>query len=197
MRSSNLVAILISLVVLAYFVSISGCVTVLPKSFATPKEAYPSSKSFIPPSNAPRDSFKRAVFEAPYDDVFRAVKVSVSQVMLNIESSNKAKGEILATSIKNTFNPKTGDPREIRYYYGILVKEIGPETTEVTILAKRQRSCKSLSRATACLSFGATLPHIEECNEETVAVKLATDAVEQLSQFMTVTRNNLIASGVI
>ena len=54
-----------------------SCTTIhtLPEKFATLEQAFPAGEWAGLPKDLPAGSFKAAVFEAPYEDVFRAVNV--------------------------------------------------------------------------------------------------------------------------
>jgi len=189
--------------VLACLIFGTGCNKVLPNRFVTIKEAYPTSESVQPPSQVSSDTFKKAVFEAPYEDVFRFAQVAASQAQLNIEGTDKANGVILATRVAKTFTPD--GERESRYHYGIIVKETGPKTTEVTISTKKQTSCSKLHEGTAgfltCISFGLLAPlaivDAVKCTEEKASLQWTTDSLPEINQFLTLIRNNLIAAGLI
>lgn len=86
-------------------------------------------------------SHKKATFNAPYDEVFRAVTVALSSerlvtkdfdLRLNIESSDKAAGVILATPINGE-----------HCYFAIIVSKIKANITEVQIVLKVQDTCIS------------------------------------------------------
>jgi len=202
MRTSRLVLNSVLALVLIYFMLGTGCAKVLPTRFATIKEAYPTGESLQPPSQAPPDSFKKAVFEAPYEDVFRFAHVSATQALFNVESTDKAKGVILAARVAKIF---ADGEHESRYHYGILVKETGPKTTEVIIATKKQTSCAKMHEATAgfltCISFGILAPlaivDASKCTEEKASLKWATDSLPEMNQFMMLIRNNLIQAGLI
>ena len=200
---------IISLIVLACF--LMSCTVTVPKRFATLEEVYPPNASLTPPPDAPLDSFKKGTFEAPYEDVFRAVSVSASQAQFNVESTDKARGLILATRVmmvRNLGESRTSEPRQ--YSYAIMVKENGPKSSEVMVLAKVQQSCTRmsfLSGMSGILGFGvlliATLPIYlldKTTCDKAATVQWATGeftTLQEMTQIMTFTRNNLIAAGTL
>jgi len=200
----------ISLIALVFF--LSGCTVTVPERFATLQEAYPPGESLSPPPDAPPDSFKKASFEAPYEDVFRAVSVAASQAQFNVESTDKRKGSILATRVimvQGPVNRTITEPRQ--YSYAIVAKEIGPKATEVMTLARVQQTCTRDSGLTWTLvsifTFGIALPTalimypVEKIRCDNAAtVQWATGpytTLQEMNQLMTFARNNLIAAGAL
>ncbi len=177
-------------------VLVTGCMSniVVPDRFSSALEAYPQNASVITKSDLPSGSSKTSSFEAPYEDVFRAVTVSTGQAMLNIEYSSKDKGLILATKaakVRNAFVSQINQAYEAerRHYLAIIVKEKGPETTEVKIVAKVQTPCQYNSM------FGSSV-----CGKE-ASVTYASDmwhsATTEMNNIMIFIRNNLYSSGLL
>jgi hypothetical protein len=205
---------LLSLATLVCFTT--SCGAVIPERFATVKEAFPQNS--LPPSQTdlPPETTVKATFAAPYVDVFRAVMVGATQAQFNVESEDKSKGIILATRVFNAPPPvgKAGSvfpSSKHRYYYGIVIKETGPKSTEVQMVAKRQLECHKFGpgdylAASILIIVVLGLGLIYEFwtgNDkcDTFAqVQLAAgkhNSEEQMAQFITFTRNNLIAAGAL
>lgn len=179
---------------------------IVPEHYDTMNQAYLPNE--IPSSSsAPPESIKKSTFEAPFEDVFRAVTVSASQAQFNIESSDKSKGMILAERIAPTGRVGDNNVTQTKFFHAIAVKEVGSKVTEVTILSKAQTRCGYQSAGThvglTILTFGIWLlfipPMVALDNQCKDAAKLHWDtmSLERLTQFMTFIRNNLIAAGVL
>jgi hypothetical protein len=183
------------LILFIMILALSGCRSHLPANFATVEEAFPPAETKTP-ANIPSDSIKRSIFEVPFEDVFRAVMVSVSQVQMNIESNDKNKGIILATrtiEVPPPFHSDLGDnrrPKQRNYYYKIMVIEKGPKSTEVIAFAKTQGSCTDWSIDAA---FGSPCPKYAALHW----AQNQDSSARELTQLMTFIRNNLIAAGLI
>lgn len=198
MRGLCPVARVVSCVILACF--LTSCATMRPERFATAEEAYPRGQAYQITPEVPADSYKKAVFNAPYADVFRAVEVAVSQVGQNIESSDKSKGLILATR-----DELRGTARH--FIYAITVRELESRTTEVTVFSKVQIRCRYEEAGgmclMSCLTLGILLPFILSQNSHCTDISTPHWArgesadIQGLSQLINFTRNNLIAAGAI
>jgi hypothetical protein len=153
---------------------------VIPDRLATIEEAYSSPQAYqVTPEITP-GSYKKAVFNAPYADVFRAVELSSTQVGQNIESSDRAKGLILATRENKRDN---GLPRH--FYYAITVKELGSKATEVVVFSKMQFKLWTNEHPAS-----GTV-------EEASRLKWSGEGDGTLSQLMNFIRNNLYAAGAL
>lgn len=185
---------------------IGGCATEsLPKHFASTGQAYPDAASMVPPSDP--DTFERSVFPAPYEDVYRAALVSASQVQLNVTFDDKSTGNIFAKRVvQRAPSPSNagglGGQAERRYFFAIVVKELGPKKTQVTIMAKAQGRCEPISAWVNVATAGIAAPSRSTANEECLRYSKVhwasgkENQEEQMGQFMTFVRNNLIAAGV-
>jgi hypothetical protein len=194
----------------------SSCGAVIPERFATVKEAFPSNSLPPPQSDLPPDTTVKATFASPYADVFRAVMVGATQAQFNVEVEDKAKGIILATRVFNA-PPPTGvagaefPSSKHRYYYGITIKEAGPKSTDVQVVAKRQLECHKwgpgwyLNATILVIVIIGLFLYVKMWNEndacdEFASVQLASgkhNSEEQMGQLINFTRNNLIAAGAL
>jgi hypothetical protein len=171
----------------------------LPQRFGTVGEAYLSRDYLQSIEHIPSESYQKSMFNAPYEDVYRAVSVSASQAQLNIKKENKAEGLIFAEQALK-INPPTdllncpannfanNKPALWYYYYAIVIKEKGPKSTEVTAMAKAQGRCH-----TGGCWGNDNCPHYS-------AIHWASgpdSAMTNLSQLMIFIRNNLIAAGLL
>jgi hypothetical protein len=186
---------------------LTSCYTIVPEHYDVMNKAYPPN-DMASPASAPPESIKKSTFEAPYEDVYRAATIAASQAQFNIESSDKSKGLILAERIALTGKVGDNAVTQTKFFYAITVKELGPKVTEVAISSKAQTKCRYTSPGThvvtTIFSFGIWLLFIpaivaldNQCKEAAEIHWDATMSLEQLTQFMTFTRNNLIAAGVL
>ncbi len=184
-------------------VGFSGCVTgpsMLPNSFSSVDQVFTTGVQFTSPTNIPTDSRKRLTVPINFEDAYRATLVSLAQAQLNIESENKDDGVVFAQQVvqavpgfqpANNFNNQRSLER--RYFFAIVLKEKGPESTEITAFAKVQGRCYFVS-----LTYG--LPSDKAACQRYADVHWAEgidSAQESLSQFMILLRNNLLAAGLM
>ena len=174
----------------------------LPEKFSTIQEAYPSDKVFDHLEGIPVDSYKKVAFEAPYEDVFRVAKVSATQAMFNVESVDKSKGLILAmkaTQEQGVWNYNAcGTPKnDKRYFYAIKVIETGSTTTEVIILSKTQGASCYAGGASVGTVVGKGFGLFNKKKAEAYASVHWSTNLQDLLQFLTLIRSNLIAAGLI
>jgi hypothetical protein len=186
---------------------LASCMTPMPERFATVNEVYPSGKSLDMPPDDQQDSIKKSTYDAPYEDVFRAVTVAATQAQFHIESTDKATGSILATRVIS------GIKGQIRHFYHIMVIEKGPKTTEVIVLNKVQSACEKASAGRwvslvlmipltiglVLLGYPEEIIRDSRCSEES-SVKWATrkfSSQDSMSNLFVFTMNNLIAAGAI
>lgn len=211
MREPGSLMRLLSLITLACFVT--SCGSVIPERFATVKEAFPPNSLPSSQTDFPPETTVKATFAAPYADVFRAVMVGATQAQFNIETEDKSKGIILATRVFNA-PPPAGlggldfPSSKHRYYYGILIKEEGPKSIAVQVVAKRQLQCHTRGFGYFVVAVIGIFTMIlipsfisgnSDC-EEFASVQLATgkhNSEEQMAQLINFTRNNLIAAGAL
>jgi len=188
--------LILSAILLIMLSAMLGCRSHLPVNFVTVEDAFPTGVSSSI-ANIPSESFKRSIYEATYEDVYRAVMVSVSQVQMNIEVTDKNKGIILATRTINIPPPFGSDladnrrPMQRNYYYKVMVIEKGSKSTEVIALAKAQGRC--IDWPLDNVMFGAPCGKYSTIHW---AVNQESSA-QELAQLMTFIRNNLIAAGLI
>jgi hypothetical protein len=179
--------------------TITACMSteLLPARFMTAEEAFPSSDQSEPPAGS--EASNKSVFNASYEEVFRASSVSAPLAMLQIQKEDKHSGVILATRSVSTAGMRM-------YFYSIRVKELGRKRTEVTIVAKLQGKCTphpgiatALDVATVGMVHGALSEEQKDC-EHLIAGLWAEgkfSSAQEMSQFMIMVRNNLVAAGVL
>jgi hypothetical protein len=184
---------------------LGGCAptaTWSPSRFAALEEAFPSERFLDSTAGIPSDSLKKNLFNAPYEDVFRAVSISASQAQMLVEKEDKKGGIILAVrTIQAPPPPGLPDcvlalqgntrPQQRNYYYAILVKEMGPKSTEVTAVAKAQGRCidgPCLTGPPAATCHAYASVHWAMAHE---------NSLQELTQLMIFIRNNLIQAGLL
>lgn len=180
---------------------------VVPERFMTVDQAFDPTSGFTPPAEYP-DAMKKSIFNVPYEDVYRAVEVSMSQAQFNVESENKAKGVILATrTVEMPIRIDYGDmstPRRHTFFYAASVKELGPRKTEVTIAGKVQGQCGVGGKAAFTLmTLGVVAGSVHAWEDNCFKLSGGMWAGgpyhqdKEFGQFMTFVRNNLIMAGVL
>jgi len=182
---------------------LGGCGTWLPVKFAKVEEVFTFAKPIESTGHIPSSSIKKNLFNAPYEDVYRAVSVSISQAQMNVEEEDKSKGIILAVRTIQALPPlyvgNTCDsagsrgntrPQPRNYYYAIMVVEKGPKSTEVTAISKAQGRCNN----GFCLGdAGAGCDTYSSVHWSTIEE----NSLPELTQLMTFIRNNLIQAGLL
>jgi hypothetical protein len=151
-------------------------------------------------SEAPPASKKVAVFNAPYEDVYRAVVVSTSQSQIFVEKESRSDGVVMGTRVVQArplvpicaySREKNGVPLPRKYFYAVYVKELAAKSTQVTAAVKVQGSCwtgECAQRADFAECKAYSTPHWAQPVE---------DADEGLTRLLTFIRNNLLAAGAI
>jgi hypothetical protein len=174
----------------------------LPEKFSTIEEVYPSDEIFDQLEGIPADSYKKVAFEAPYEDVFRVAKVSATQAMFNVESVDKSKGLIFAMKVTQeqgvwNYNACGPPKNDKRYFYAIKVIETGSTTTEVVIVSKTQGAACYAGGASVGTAVGTGLGLFNKKKAQAYASVHWSNNLQDLLQFLTLIRNNLIAAGLI
>lgn len=112
---------------------LSACISHLPKKWHTINEAFSADQ--LAGNYSQEKGFETIIFKAPYTAVWRAARVATSQSQFYIIQKNQDRGIIIAEEsfVENDFRKNN--------FFGVRVKEIGPEQTQVTIYGKTQRAC--------------------------------------------------------
>lgn len=189
----------------ALFVFLNGCFPrgiVLPDRFSTLKEVYPSDDVFDNLEGIPADSYKRATYQAPFEDVFRIANVSATQAMMSVESINKTTGIIYAMKVTQepgvwNYNACGSAKNEKRYFYAIKVSETGPEATEILVLSKAQGAACYAGGASIGTVVGSGMGLFKKDEAEAYATVHWSTKLQDLLEYFNLIRNNLIAEGLI
>ena len=209
------------LMIVISFSGLTGCAMDwywTPERSATVQEAF---RSYAPPGDpaVARQAVVQQVFNAPYEDVFRAVNVSASQALFHVHEQDKRAGVVLATEVLRT---QPTDQVHTTFYYAILIKERGPRRTSVTIMAKVQYPClyQVVGAGWHIATFGivkaATALSGEDDDKESCTrrstlrwaavvnsdsgirrLPFSPDRTPEIARFLSFVRNNLIAAGAI
>lgn len=192
-----------SLLIILLLAFTAGCTSTYPDRFLTVNEMFGTETK--PPAEM-SDAFKKSIFEASYVEVFRAATISASQAQFNVESEDRKKGEILATRavMQQPIGTSPLSPTQHIYSYMISLKELGPKKTEVSIAARIQARCmKESTAAIGCLTLGMVLPiaisRNKRCEKLSAGMWASGDYAsgQELGNFLTFVRNNLIAANAI
>lgn len=186
---------------------LTGCAsTKLPEKWASTSDAYPDEASLQPPEGL-EDAYESAIFPAPYEDVYRAALISASQANLNVTHEDKSAGRIFAKRVLD-YAPSvftTGGHAERRYFYAVVLDELGPKSVKVTIMAKAQGACEMGAPPLVDIAtLGTTAAMDAGMNVKELCLYYsqphwATDfdhSAKELNDFMVLVRNNLIAAGL-
>ena len=188
---------------------LSGCVpsgVYLPERFKTIDQVYPSLASIDQIATAPSTGYRKEQYQAPYEDVFRLVEVTAVQTMMTIETIDSDSGIILASKIAADPQPYEqsqvcmGLKNEVRYFYAIGVKELGPTTTQVSLVAKAQGRCCYPGGKTVGGAVGSMMGvPFEEWKQKCLEFSSVhfSDKQEEVLQFFNFMRLNLLNAGLI
>ena len=197
------------LFLISFFLTACAGATVYPERWSQTKEAYPNKQSMNPPPEMDK-SFESAIFPVSYDDAYRAALVSVTQLQLNLVEENEDEGFLLAkkllSGVRSTYYPGSAGnvTASRRWHFAVTIKETGRKKTKVTIMTKSQGECtKGPGAAANILSLGlsaaVTAGRGKMC-EEYSSVHWANGfdhAQQEMNQFITFVRNNLLSNGLI
>ncbi len=191
MNGSSLFYKFLTVLVIVCF--LAACNQFHPEKWSTVKSVY---KHSIDVEGAQDDSIKTSTFEAPFADVFPAVERATAMANLNLEDSDEELGILYLTRAVQMQN-------QTRYFYKVMVKEKGPETTDVTILAKSQGSCMHMGPGywpgvilTAFILLPFLIINNSKCAEIS-ALKWDYSSLPEMHNVLNFTKNNLIAAGVL
>ncbi len=172
------------------------------------QDAFPKGTDTSPPA-AFSEAAKTNVLEAPYEDVFRAASVAASQAQFNVEHVQKSRGLILASRpVKMRPHGTSADYPEWQitdhaYFYAVSVRELGPKRTEVRISAKVQGRCGMWSAGMYVMTGGLGTAYFNEQNARCRELSSGMWAIgshntaQEMGQFLTFLRNNLLAAGML
>jgi hypothetical protein len=178
----------------------------------TSEEAFETSHNGSVPGP---EAIKKVVIDASYEEVFHAASNAVTQSMWEIDKQDKTAGVLLAHRIVEepiTKNYKFEDnrctapawvslctPEKHLYFYRVKMNELNAKQTEVVIEGKVQGYC--ILACTPVNLFGAKLgktwcsDYKESCGELRTGAWLKVNDQQEMSQFVALLRNNLIAAG--
>jgi len=191
---------------------IAGCAsgpTYSPETFMTAREAFPTPATL--PDQASAQATRTSVYNAAFEDVYRAANVSASQAQFHIDGEQKSAGHILASRSLRMVpkNVNLDSSTEHMYFYSIVVRELGPKSTEVRISVKVQGKCIMLGAgrraALGVFSLGLTEALNMSGNQQTNCTALSSGTwaardysnSEDMLRFLTFVRNNLLAAGAL
>lgn len=139
-------------------------------------------------------------YSAPYEDVFRMAKLSVSQTQFFLEKTDKEKGIIFASKSKpvekrienfvpHTWNTAGWVVSEKRFYL-ISVEELSGEKTTVKIFNKVQYECRY---------SGTSINNVDECKMITKPhwPSYQQNDAQTMEAYLNFVKNNLISAGLI
>ena len=187
-------------IMMATAVLVGGCasatsIDLLPKVHSAEEAFAESAHGVQPPQGSP--AAKSAVFEASFEQVYRAASVSTSQALFEVEKEDTRTGRIFAKRIveREPISVSWGTETATHtYFYLITVKELAPKRSEVAILARVTAPCRLSHSYDRIAASAEKLQADDDRCRALAAGTWAGGAEPQLSQFMILVRNNLIAA---
>ena len=163
----------------------------------TSEEAFDPSHNGNPPDP---NSIKKVVIDASYEEVFHAASNAATQAMWEIDKQDKTGGLLFAHRIVDEpwskIIPQWGEgpPGKHQYFYRVKTNELSAKQTEVVLESKVQGNCRGCA---APLGLGRSHCKAveQDCGELRAGMWLNANDQEEISQFVVLLRNNLIAAG--
>jgi hypothetical protein len=161
----------------------------------TAEEAFDPAHTSDPPSPA---WIKKVVFDASYEEVFRAATTAATQTQWEIEKQDKHAGFVFAKRLAKDTIPIAGrmETAEVSHLFRVTVTELGAKETEVAVAAKTQWFCIPGKHQVFGLSKDKIKEDNERCQEFREGMWESAKGLPEASQFMVFLRNNLIVAGV-
>jgi hypothetical protein len=178
----------------------------------TSEEAFDTSHNGSVPGP---EAIKKVVIDASYEEVFHAASNAATQSMWEIDKQDKTAGVLFAHRIAEepiTKNYSFEDnrctapawvslctPVKHLYFYRVKMNELSAKQTEVVLEGKVQGDCIPFCSPVSL--FGAKLgktwcnDYKESCGELRTGKWLKANDQQEISQFVALLRNNLIAAG--
>lgn len=122
------------------FILISGCATRLPKRWAGPNEAFPSSR-IQNCSELPGGACRQTIMNFTYDEVYASTIKALSFAQINIVEEDEDAGFVYGLRSK-AIESKLGRGNIERHYFRIGIEELDAEKCRVTAHAKTQTAGK-------------------------------------------------------
>jgi hypothetical protein len=168
-----------------------------------------SEEAFDPSHNGngpDPDAIKKVVIDAPYEEVFHAASVAVTQAMWEIDKQDKTAGVLLAHRIADEPFSKlfSGEqmqdwryttPKKHLYFYRVKTNELSAKQTEVVLEGKVQGYCDLVCTSLLGMDKKFCRDYKENCRELRMGIWLKAIDQPEMSQFVVLLRNNLIAAG--
>src|SRR5208337_590042 len=204
-------------VYLLLFLLLSSSVTLLLNAktqdndiqWMTSEEAFDPSHN----GNGPDpDAIKRVVIDASYEEVFHAASMAVTQAMWEVDKQDKTAGVLLAHRITDEpFSKKfsldhpqasapawaslCSTPTKHLYFYRVKTNELSAKQTEVVLEGKLQGYCNLHCSTVFGVGKSFCRDYKENCGELRMGIWLKANDQPEMSQFVVLLRNNLIAAG--
>jgi len=109
-----------------------------PETFATVDEVFPPSE-VQNLADVPSEALERRTFPVAYADMFQIVNISASKALLDVRTTDAARGTLLITKSRTRY---AGGGTFVHRIFGkIIVREVDPRQTEVILITKEQAEC--------------------------------------------------------
>jgi hypothetical protein len=177
----------------------------------TAEQAFDTSHN----GNAPDpDASKKVVLDASYEEAFHAATMAVTQAQWEIDKQDKAAGVLLAHRVteesldrvylSHSHTTEFADealytqPKRHIYFYRVRLNEVSAKQTEIALEVKVQGDCTE--HCLTSMILPSTKPFCKEYTERRGELRMGTSLSakdrQDVSQFVIMVRNNLIAAGV-
>jgi len=169
----------------------------------TSEEAFDSSHNGNPPDSG---SIRKVVIDASYEEAFHAASVAATQAMWDVDKQDKTAGVLLAHRITdeppfsekfwrdhNRIVDKTGTKH--LYFYRVKTNELSAKQTEVVVEGKVQGYCNLPLKPFFGMGKSFAEDYNKNCGELRAGMWLNANDQLEVSQFVVLLRNNLIAAG--
>jgi len=172
----------------------------------TSEEAFDSSHNGNPPDSG---MIRKVVIDASYEEAFHAASVAATQAMWDVDKQDKTAGVLLAHRIVDEPLGKVfpdgpqggtryGVPGRHLYFYRMKANELSAKQTELVLGGRAQGYCGLLG-SPPTLSVKAYksewAEYNQKCGELRAGMWLNANDQPEISQFVVLLRNNLIAAG--
>jgi hypothetical protein len=148
---------------------------------------------------ASRAWMKKVMFDASYEEVFRAATTAATQTQWEIEKQDKHAGIVFAKRLAKETIPIAGrmETTVVSHLFRVTVTELGAKETEVVIAAKTQWFCiPGKHYLLSPLSKDQIKEDNERCQKFREGMWEGATGLPEVSQFVVFLRNNLIVAGV-
>jgi len=155
----------------------------------TSEQAFDPSFPQYVPSPDPTTTTKKVALDASYEEVFHAASNAVTQSMWELDKQDKTAGVLFAHMYQQ-------DQHMERYFFHVMIKELSAKQTEVALEGRLQETLMPCPKSIWLKGNSGCKAINENSRRYALGIWLPAETNPQLSQFVVLLRNNLIAAGV-